>query len=76
MGRSSRTAQSVAIVVAALLAVATPSACAAPSAAGTPDNQPVFLRPSSDGIVFRAGHTGRVRGAPPGGANACYASDA
>lgn len=51
--------------------------CAATSAAGTPDNQPrtVFYRPSSDGIVFRAGHTGRVRGTPPAGARACYASD-
>lgn len=52
--------------------------CAATSAAGTPDNQPrtVFYRPPSDGIVFRAGHTGRVRGSPPGGASVCYASDA
>ena len=52
--------------------------CAATSAAGTPDNQPrtVFYRSPSDGIVFRTGHTGRVRGTPPGGASACYASDA
>lgn len=57
--------------------VSVPS-CAATSAAGTPDNQPrtVFYRTPSDGIVFRTGHTGRVRGTPPGGASACYASDA
>ena len=53
------------------------ASCAALSAESTPDGQPrtLFYRPPA-GIVFRAGRTGRVRGAPPAGANACYANDA
>lgn len=56
----------------------TAPSCAATSAAGTPDKQSrtIFFRPPSDWIVFRTGHTGRVRGTPPSGASVCYASDA
>ncbi len=52
--------------------------CAVSAAKATPDSQPrtIFYRPPADGIVFRAGHSGRVRGAPPGGTKACYAADA
>jgi hypothetical protein len=52
--------------------------CAVVAAAATPDGRPrtIFYQGSSDGVVLRAGSTGRVRGTPAGAAGACYAVDA
>jgi hypothetical protein len=52
--------------------------CATVAAAGTPDGHPrtIFYQGPSDGIILRAGSTGRVRGTPAGSANVCYAADA
>lgn len=52
--------------------------CAVEAAAATPDGHPrtIFYQGPSDGIILRAGSTGRVRGTPAGSANVCYAVDA
>jgi hypothetical protein len=52
--------------------------CAVLSAAATPDGHPrtIFYQGPPDGIILRAGSTGRVRGTPAGSANVCYAVDA
>jgi len=51
--------------------------CAALESDGTPDGQArtVFYRPPMDGVVLRAGQSGRVIGAPPAGARVCYTVD-
>lgn len=51
--------------------------CAALVAAQDPDGRPrtIFYQPPADGLVLRAGQTGRVVGAPPAGAATCYAAD-
>ena len=54
------------------------ASCAALSANATPDghSRTVFYQLPADGIILRAGQSGRVRGTPPGGVDACYAVDA
>jgi hypothetical protein len=51
--------------------------CAVVAAAATPDGHPrtIFYQGPADGIILRAGSTGRVRGTPAGSANVCYAVD-
>jgi len=52
--------------------------CAALAAAQDPDGRPrtIFYAPAADGLVLRAGQSGRVVGAPPAGAASCYTADA
>jgi hypothetical protein len=51
--------------------------CTAMASAQDPDGRPrtIFYSPPADGLVLRAGQSGRVAGAPPAGAPVCYTAD-
>jgi hypothetical protein len=51
--------------------------CAALAAARDPEGRPrtIFYEPPADGLVLRAGQSGRVAGEPPAGAPSCYTAD-